>query len=143
MGSPQLLDRVIRPEPAMTSLFCVALYDYQPQDHNELAIQQGELIYIVEKSTEDGWWRAKKKASSGKEKEPVGRYPNTMYKRYDIRSATHAMQHPSSMLYTSYSFSLTCRDSRLVSEVWVNHDIPIGTPNAPCQSTLRLFKTNG
>ena len=55
---------------------CVALYDYIPQGNNELAIQEGELIYILEKSTEDDWWKAKKRAPGEEEEEPVGLIPN-------------------------------------------------------------------
>ena len=55
---------------------CVALYDYHPQGDNELAIQEGELIYVLEKSAEDDWWKAKKKAVGEEEEEPVGLIPN-------------------------------------------------------------------
>ena len=54
---------------------CTALYDYTPQNDNELAIQEGELIYVLEKSTEDDWWKAKKRAPSEDEEEPVGLIP--------------------------------------------------------------------
>ena len=54
---------------------CTALYDYTPQSDNELAIQEGELIYVLEKSTEDDWWKAKKRAPSEDEEEPVGLIP--------------------------------------------------------------------
>ena len=55
---------------------CTALYDYTPQGDNELAIQEGELVYILEKSSEDDWWKAKKKAPSEEEDEPTGLIPN-------------------------------------------------------------------
>ena len=54
---------------------CTALYDYTPQSDNELAIQEGELIYVLEKSTEDDWWKAKKRAPSEDDEEPVGLIP--------------------------------------------------------------------
>lgn len=53
---------------------CTALYDYTPQDDNELAIKQGELIYILEKSAGDDWWKAKKRVP-GEAEEPVGLIP--------------------------------------------------------------------
>lgn len=53
---------------------CTALYDYTPQDDSELAIRQGELIYILEKSAGDDWWKAKKRAP-GEAEEPVGLIP--------------------------------------------------------------------
>ncbi len=55
---------------------CTALYDYVPQSENELAIHEGELIYVLEKSIEDDWWRAKKRAPGEEEEEPVGLIPN-------------------------------------------------------------------
>lgn len=53
-----------------------AVYDYAPQGENELAIQDGDLLFVLEKSTEDDWWRAKKKAASEDEEEPEGLIPN-------------------------------------------------------------------
>ena len=55
---------------------CRALYDYEPQGENELAIQEGELVFVLEKSEEDDWWKAKKKAPSEDEEEPTGLIPN-------------------------------------------------------------------
>lgn len=55
---------------------CTALYDYAPQGDNELAIQEGEIVYILEKSSEDDWWKAKKRAPNEDEDEPVGLIPN-------------------------------------------------------------------
>lgn len=52
-----------------------ALYDYQPQGENELAIREGDLLYILEKG-EDDWWKAKKKAPGEDEEEPVGLIPS-------------------------------------------------------------------
>lgn len=53
-----------------------AIYDYVPQGENELAIQEGDLLFVLEKSTEDDWWKAKKKVASGEEEEPEGLIPN-------------------------------------------------------------------
>ncbi len=55
---------------------CTAIYDYQPQSTGELEIKEGELLYILEKSTEDDWWRAKKKAAADDEDEPEGLIPS-------------------------------------------------------------------
>lgn len=55
---------------------CTALYDYVPQGEGELPLQDGELVYILEKSDEDDWWRAKKRAPNDDEEEPVGLIPN-------------------------------------------------------------------
>lgn len=53
-----------------------ALYDYQPQAEGELDIREGDLLYILEQSSEDDWWKAKKKAVEVDDDEPVGLIPN-------------------------------------------------------------------
>lgn len=53
-----------------------AVYDYVPQGEGELTISEGDILYVLEKSGEDDWWRAKKKASGDDEDEPVGLIPN-------------------------------------------------------------------
>jgi len=53
-----------------------ALYDYEPQGDNELSIQEGEILYVIEKSDADNWWKAKKRATAEDEEEPVGLIPN-------------------------------------------------------------------
>ncbi|KAJ6106759.1 hypothetical protein N7512_010276 [Penicillium capsulatum] len=53
-----------------------AVYDYQPQGEGELEIREGDLLYILEKSAEDDWWKAKKKAEREDEDEPEGLVPN-------------------------------------------------------------------
>ena len=55
---------------------CTALYDYVPQSGSQLAIKEGELIYVLEKSTEDDWWKAKKRAPGEADDEPIGLIPN-------------------------------------------------------------------
>src|SRR5690242_10706554 len=53
-----------------------AVYDYAPQAEGELQITEGDLLYVLEKSTDDDWWKAKKKATGEDEDEPVGLIPN-------------------------------------------------------------------
>ncbi|KAI9373174.1 hypothetical protein BJX61DRAFT_397962 [Aspergillus egyptiacus] len=53
-----------------------ALYDYQPQAQGELELREGDLLCILEKSAEDDWWKAKKKADRDDEDEPEGLVPN-------------------------------------------------------------------
>lgn len=53
-----------------------AIYAYAPQSENELAIQEGDLLFVLEKSTDDDWWKAKKKAADDDEDEPEGLIPN-------------------------------------------------------------------
>ena len=47
-----------------------------PQGENELELQEGDLVYVLEKSTEDDWWKAKKRAAPGEDEEPQGLIPN-------------------------------------------------------------------
>jgi len=51
-----------------------AIYDYEPQGEGELAITDGDLLYVLEK--EDEWWKAKKKAAGEDDEEPEGLIPN-------------------------------------------------------------------
>jgi hypothetical protein len=53
-----------------------AIYDYAPQSEGELAISEGDVLYVIEKSDEDDWWKAKKKAGAEDDDEPVGLIPN-------------------------------------------------------------------
>jgi len=54
-----------------------AIYDYAPQSEGELEVTEGDLLFVLEKSTEDDWWKAKKKALSDEEDEPEGLVPKT------------------------------------------------------------------
>ena len=53
-----------------------AVYDYAPQGDGELQISEGDVLYVLHKSTVDDWWKAKKKATGEDEDEPVGLIPN-------------------------------------------------------------------
>ena len=55
---------------------CTALYNYVPQGDNELVLEEGDLVYVLEKSTEDDWWKAKKRARPDEDEEPIGLIPN-------------------------------------------------------------------
>ncbi|OBT74680.1 hypothetical protein VF21_06999 [Pseudogymnoascus sp. 05NY08] len=53
-----------------------AIYDYTPQGEGELTISEGDVLYVLEKSTEDDWWKAKRKATTEEDDEPVGLIPS-------------------------------------------------------------------
>lgn len=55
---------------------CRAIYDYQAQSDEELDIKEGDLLFVLEKSTEDAWWKCKKKAANDDDDEPEGLVPN-------------------------------------------------------------------
>lgn len=52
------------------------LYDYTPQSDAELPLTEGDLLYVLEKSTDDDWWRAKKRITNSDEDEPEGLVPS-------------------------------------------------------------------
>jgi hypothetical protein len=68
-----------------------AIYDYAPQGDGELAIAEGDILYVLEKG-EDDWWKAKKKASGEDEEEPVGLIPSN-YVEEVCYSLEHRMGH--------------------------------------------------
>jgi hypothetical protein len=56
-----------------------AIYDYAPQGDNELALNEGDVLMVLEKSADDDWWKAKKKGledEEGEADEPEGLIPN-------------------------------------------------------------------
>lgn len=53
-----------------------AIYDYAPQAEGELAIGEGDLLYVLENNEDDGWWKAKRKAGTDEDDEPEGLVPN-------------------------------------------------------------------
>ncbi|KAK4545701.1 hypothetical protein LTR36_002655 [Oleoguttula mirabilis] len=55
---------------------CRAVYDYAPQSAEELEVKEGDLLFVLEKSSEDPWWKCKKKAASEDEDEPEGLVPD-------------------------------------------------------------------
>lgn len=69
-----------------------ALYDYAPQSEGELAITEGDVLYLLEQSSEDDWWKVKKKASAEDEDEPDGLVPSNYIEqvsRLPSRPGTH------------------------------------------------------
>ncbi|KAK3668536.1 cytoskeletal protein binding protein [Elasticomyces elasticus] len=58
-----------------------ALYAYTPQSPEELALLEGDLLFILEKSTTDDWWKCKKKAANEDDDEPEGLVPNNYVER--------------------------------------------------------------
>lgn len=61
-----------------------AVYDYQPQAEGELEIREGDLLYILEKSAEDDWWKAKRKSDHEDEDEPEGLVPNNYVEKVSL-----------------------------------------------------------
>lgn len=53
-----------------------AIYNYTPASDGELAIAEGDLLFVLERNTEDDWWRAKKRAAGAQDDEPEGLIPS-------------------------------------------------------------------
>lgn len=68
---------------------CRAVYDYVPQAQGELAISEGDLLYILEKNGNDGWWKAKKKAGADDEEEPEGLVPHNYVEDVSTEPASY------------------------------------------------------
>ncbi|KAI1862562.1 hypothetical protein JX265_009276 [Neoarthrinium moseri] len=68
-----------------------AVYDYEPQSEGELAITEGDLLYVLEKDGEDDWWKAKKKAAADDDDEPTGLIPNNYVEEAPVISAARAL----------------------------------------------------
>lgn len=63
-----------------------AIYDYEPQAEGELAIGEGDLLYVLDKNDDDGWWKAKRKAGTDEDDEPEGLVPNNYLEPVSARS---------------------------------------------------------
>lgn len=55
---------------------CRAIYDWAPQSDEELEVKDGDLLFVLDKSGEDDWWKCKRKAASDDEEEPDGLVPS-------------------------------------------------------------------
>ncbi|CAH6720038.1 actin cytoskeleton-regulatory complex protein Sla1p [[Candida] jaroonii] len=57
----------------------IALFDYEPQTDEELKINQDDILYLLEKSDVDDWWKVKKRVlpvGDEEVEEPVGLVPS-------------------------------------------------------------------
>ncbi|AMD22255.1 HGL085Cp [Eremothecium sinecaudum] len=61
-----------------------AIYAYEPQTDEELAIEEDDLLYLLEKSDVDDWWTVKKRVVGADIDEPVGLVPNNYIEEADI-----------------------------------------------------------
>ena len=53
-----------------------AIYSYSPQAEFELQIEEDDLLYVLDKSDKDDWWKAKKKSGPEDDEEPIGLVPH-------------------------------------------------------------------
>ncbi|KAF5387639.1 hypothetical protein D9615_000383 [Tricholomella constricta] len=67
-----------------------ASYDYQPQSDDEIAINEGQLLFLKERVDED-WWKVKIKGDSQEEQSPVGLVPAAYVEQADHISKVKAL----------------------------------------------------
>ncbi|KAK9373055.1 uncharacterized protein V1513DRAFT_450529 [Lipomyces chichibuensis] len=78
----------------MPSLFIdiyVAIYPYTAQASQELSLVEGDVLYILEKSAEDDWWKAKKRMVGEEEDEPIGLVPNNYIEPMKVSGKARAL----------------------------------------------------
>jgi hypothetical protein len=71
-----------------------AIYDYAPQSDNEIALSEGDVLMVLEKSSDDDWWKAKKKGRMEDEDEPEGLIPNNYIEEVSCTAGRVRPRHP-------------------------------------------------
>ncbi|KAG5930024.1 hypothetical protein E4U42_003327 [Claviceps africana] len=82
-----------------------AAYDYEPRAEGELAITEGDVLYLLDKGDNDGWWKAKKKAGTEDEDEPVGLVPNNYVEKAPVVKQARAIYEYTRQTDEELSFS--------------------------------------
>ena len=70
---------------------CKAIYSYEPQTVDELAIQEDDILYLLEKSEVDDWWTVKKRVIGSDAEEPFGLIPSNYVEPADVISKVRAL----------------------------------------------------
>ncbi|AJP90325.1 Sla1p [Saccharomyces cerevisiae YJM1592] len=68
-----------------------AVYAYEPQTPEELAIQEDDLLYLLQKSDIDDWWTVKKRVIGSDSEEPVGLVPSTYIEEAPVLKKVRAI----------------------------------------------------
>ncbi|CAG58729.1 uncharacterized protein GVI51_E02563 [Nakaseomyces glabratus] len=68
-----------------------AVYSYEPQTPEELAIQEDDLLYLLEKSEVDDWWTVKKRIIGSDAEEPQGLVPSNYIEAAPVISTMRAL----------------------------------------------------
>jgi hypothetical protein len=130
-----------------------AVYDYQPQGEGELELREGDLLYLLEKSVEDDWWKAKKKAERDDEDEPEGLVPNNYVEEvsYTVVGRSMAKGSGTSSLSESLGALFGCLVMPIIAlqrtlfddemmDVLTGHSFKfIGPRDQPCKGIVRLY----
>lgn len=113
---------------------CRAIYDYAPQAEGELAISEGDLLFVLEKDDDD-WWKAKKKAANEDEDEPEGLIPNNYVEEVGLATAQQ-LTRPRKPTYLGRLSTLRIRYMK--RDVMLTDRWNTGCAYAQSESTLRL-----
>ncbi|GAV55791.1 hypothetical protein ZYGR_0AY01840 [Zygosaccharomyces rouxii] len=68
-----------------------ALYDYEPQTDEELAIKEDDILYLLEKSDIDEWWTVKKRVIGLDAEEPTGLVPSNYVEPANVIGTVRAV----------------------------------------------------
>lgn len=68
-----------------------AIYSYEPQTADELAIQENDLLYLLAKSDIDEWWTVKKRLLGTDTEEPTGLVPSNYIEEAPVISHVKAL----------------------------------------------------
>lgn len=68
-----------------------AIYGYESQADGELSIDEGDFLYLLEKSEFDDWWSVKKRAIGADVNEPVGLVPNNYIREAEVLYQVRAL----------------------------------------------------
>ncbi|CCF59885.1 hypothetical protein KAFR_0I01040 [Kazachstania africana CBS 2517] len=67
-----------------------AIYSYEPQTPEELALQEDDFLYLLEKSEVDDWWTVKKRVIGSDAEEPSGLVPSNYIETAPVISKVKA-----------------------------------------------------
>ncbi|CEP60484.1 cytoskeletal protein-binding protein SLA1 LALA0_S01e11958g [Lachancea lanzarotensis] len=68
-----------------------AVFQYEPQSEEELAIDEDDLLYLLQKSDVDDWWTVKKRVIGSDAEEPVGLVPNNYIEEANVKTTAKAL----------------------------------------------------
>ncbi|SCU87507.1 LAMI_0D06326g1_1 [Lachancea mirantina] len=68
-----------------------AIYQYEPQSPEELAIDENDLLYLLQKSDVDDWWTVKKRVIGADIDEPSGLVPNNYIEEAPVIGVRRAL----------------------------------------------------
>ncbi|SCV00548.1 LANO_0F07426g1_1 [Lachancea nothofagi CBS 11611] len=68
-----------------------AIFQYVPQSEEELAVEEDDLLYLLQKSEVDDWWSVKKRVIGSDTEEPVGLVPSNYIEEADVKFTAVAL----------------------------------------------------